>query len=104
MTNNNSTPKTPSDLFSAMHRNGTLYLQEIHKAAYAIEAAQRLLAAVDSDEDHFSDYTTGGLQEGIGLLAKLIASHSVTLLGWLGADGWSTAEREKIEEAASAAQ
>lgn len=89
MANIDFTPKDPSALHTAMHNGGKRMLQDICKAAYAIEAASRLLQERNDDNDIVNDYVAGGLEVGINILSNCIQSDTNTLLRWLGADAWS---------------
>jgi hypothetical protein len=101
MASSNHTARSPDGLFSAMHGGGKDCLRDIHKAAYAIEAASRLIESWDEGEEWMTRYDVGGLQAGILVLSRGIQEETTLLLSWLGADAWGDKASDDEQEGGS---
>jgi hypothetical protein len=89
-----SSKKNPNELFHAMNGGGKSRLQDIYKAAYAIQAAKKLLDRGRDGEEEFEQgsWVAGALADGIEVLSRVIQDDSEQLLYWIGATPWKDGE------------
>jgi hypothetical protein len=96
--------KTDQDLAESMRVNGAIRLQEIHHAAYGIQAIAQLVRKASADDfptepDYpMNGYVIGGLLAAAEALTTLIQDDAHTVLEWTGHNEFSRVPMDETEE------